>query len=60
MLTCASPPLMKPTSEEAKSISRREMPPAFMMAPARMNIGIAIKGKLRAPSYMVSATLGMT
>ena len=47
--TCASPPRIQPNSEEAKAISRREMPDAFMIAPARMKSGIASSGKLVAP-----------
>src|SRR5690242_13816939 len=39
--TCASPPRIQPNSAPAKAISRREMPEAFMIAPARMNSGIA-------------------
>ena len=58
MFTCARPPRMKPTSAVAKSISRREIDEEFMIAPARMNIGMARSGKLCAPSYIVSATLG--
>ena len=49
---------MKPTSAVAKSINRREIDEEFMIAPARMNIGMARSGKLWAPSYIVSATLG--
>ena len=41
--TIASPPRMKPSIAEAKAISRREMPEAFMIAPARMNSGIAMQ-----------------
>src|SRR5690242_11356334 len=35
--TCASPPRIQPNSDDANAISRREMPDAFMIAPARMN-----------------------
>ena len=49
---------MKPSSAEAKAISRREMPEVFMMAPARMNMGMASSGNLVAPSYMTSARFG--
>ncbi|MNC95360.1 hypothetical protein D3C83_124590 [compost metagenome] len=49
---------MEPIIAEQKSISRREMPEVFMMAPARMNRGMAISGKLVAPWYMSIATLG--
>ena len=47
--TCASPPRTQPNTDEAKAIRRREMPDAFMIAPARMNSGIASSGKLVAP-----------
>ena len=60
MLTIARPPLMKPNSAEANAISRREMPDGFMMAPARMNSGMAISGKLVAPENMVMAALSRT
>ena len=49
-LTIANPPRTKPISAETKAISRVEMPPVFISAPARMNSGIAISGKLVAPS----------
>ena len=49
MPTIARPPRMNPSSAEAKLIRRLEMPEEFMMAPARMNSGIAISGKLVAP-----------
>ena len=58
MVTIARPPLTKPTSDAAKSIRRREMLEAFMIAPARMNSGMAISGKLVAPSNMVRPILG--
>ena len=57
MLTMASPPRMKPSMAEARAIRRWEMPLAFMIAPARMNMGIAKSGKLVAPSYMTRAVL---
>jgi len=57
-LTMARPPLIKPNNAEAKAINRREMPEVFMMAPAKMNKGIASNGKLVAPSNMTRATLG--
>ena len=47
--TCASPPRIQPNSADANAIRRREMPDAFMIAPARMNSGIASSGKLVAP-----------
>ena len=47
--TIASPPRMKPSTALAKAISRVVMPEAFMIAPARMNSGMAISGKFVAP-----------
>jgi hypothetical protein len=47
--TCASAPFIQPSSAVQKSISFCEMPEVFMMAPARMNRGIAMSGKLVAP-----------
>ena len=55
MLTIASPPRMKPMIAETKLISRSVMPPAFMIAPASTNIGMAISENLVDPSYMSSA-----
>ena len=40
-----------------KLISRSVTPPAFMMAPASTNIGIAIRANFVEPSYMSNATL---
>jgi len=42
---------MKPSSAVAKAIRRDEIPEAFMIAPARMNSGIASSGKLVAALY---------
>ena len=56
--TCASPPRIQPNSADANAIRRREMPDAFMIAPARMNSGIASSGKLVAPLYATTARLG--
>src|SRR5438034_6254197 len=56
--TCASPPRAQPNNDEANAISRREMPDAFMIAPARMNKGIASSGKLVAPLYATIARFG--
>ena len=47
--TCASPPRIQPKMDDANAIRRCEMPDAFMIAPARMNSGIASSGKLVAP-----------
>ena len=40
-VTCASPPLSRPTSASAAPHSRSLMVPAFITLAARMNIGIA-------------------
>src|SRR5690348_2485710 len=56
--TCASPPRIQPNSDDANAISRREMPDAFMIAPARMNNGIASSGKFVAPLYVTIARFG--
>ena len=58
MFTCARPPRMKPTIAIARSISRCVIEDEFMIAPARMNIGIASSGKLVAPSNITSARFG--
>ena len=56
--TMARPPRIHPSIAEANAIRRLEMPEAFMIAPERMNRGIAISGKLVAPLYKVIATFG--
>ena len=58
IVTIDRPPRTKPKQAEVKAISRREMLDAFMIAPARMNSGIASSGKLEAPSNMTSAMFG--
>ncbi len=58
IVTMDRPPLMNPTTAEAKAIRRRLMPDAFMIAPARMKSGIAIRGNEVAPSNMTSAAFG--
>src|SRR5690348_597747 len=58
--TCASPPRIQPNTDEAKAISRREIPDAFMIDPARMKSGIASSGKLVAPLYVTTARFGRT
>ena len=58
MLTMARPPRMKPKTAEAKSTSRCEIPDAFMIAPARMKRGMAIRGKPVAPENMTRPTFG--
>jgi len=52
-----SPPLIKPTSAEAKAINLLEIPELFIMAPAKINKGIAINGKLFDPLYIARAVL---
>src|SRR2546429_8930676 len=52
MVTCASAPRRKPSNADDSAISRREIPDAFMIAPARMKSGIAMSGKLVAPVYI--------
>ena len=58
MVTMESPPLIKPSRADAKAIKRREIPEAFIIAPARIKSGMAINGKFVAPSIMMSAKLG--
>src|SRR5690606_28427846 len=53
-----NPPRIHPKSDDATAINRCEIPEAFMMAPARMNSGIASSGKFVAPLKVTSATLG--
>src|ERR671930_2278108 len=50
--TMARPPRTNPNTDDAKAMSRREMPQAFMMEPARMKSGMASSGKLVVPLYM--------
>src|SRR5256885_15953078 len=57
MVTCARAPRTKPSSAEERAMSRREIPDAFMIAPANTNRGIAMRGKLVAPVYMTMGTL---
>ena len=57
-VTCASAPRTKPSSAEESAIRRREIPEAFMIAPASTNRGMAISGKLVAPVYMTMGTFG--
>ena len=51
----ASPPRTKPNSADANAISRRDRLDVFMIAPARMNSGIASSGKLVAPVNITMA-----
>src|SRR3954463_8335756 len=59
MVTCASAPRTNPKMAEESAIRRREMPDAFMIAPARMKRGMAIRGKLVEPVYMTSGTFAI-
>ena len=56
--TIDKPPRIKPTTDDAKAISRREIEEAFMIAPDKMKSGMASSGKLDAPSSITSARLG--
>ena len=56
VVVMARPPRIQPTTEAAKSVSRREMPAWFMSAPARMNSGIATSGKESVPLKRRSGT----
>ena len=58
IVTIDRPPRTKPISAEVRAISRREMPLAFMIDPARMNSGTAIKENFTAPSNSVSGIFG--
>ncbi len=58
IVTIDSPPRMNPTMAEANAIRRRLIPEAFMIAPARMNSGMAISGNEVAPSNMTRAAFG--
>ena len=49
-LTMASPPRTKPISAETKAMSRVEIPDVFISAPASTKSGMAMSGKLVAPS----------
>src|SRR5690554_7437420 len=48
-LTMARPPRTKPTMALTRLISRLDRPEVFIRAPAKMNSGMAISGKLVAP-----------
>src|SRR5439155_13485221 len=45
MVTCASAPRTKPSRAEESVMRRREMPDAFMIAPAKTKSGMAMSGK---------------
>ena len=57
-VTMARPPRIKPTSAVARLIRRREMPDAFMIAPARMKRGMAMRANLVDPEKRTMAALG--
>ena len=57
MLTIPRPPRIKPINALTKLIKRSVIPPAFMIAPASTNIGIAIKENFVEPSYISNATV---
>src|SRR3954447_22032451 len=57
MVTWARAPRIHPRSAEESAMSRREIPEAFMIAPASMKSGMAMSGKLVAPEYMASGAL---
>ena len=50
-----NPPLTNPTKAEAKLIKRLEIPEVFIIAPAKINKGIAINGKFIDPSNITMA-----
>src|SRR5687768_15106308 len=56
IVTMASPPRMNPRIAETKPMRRWEMPVAFMIAPARTNIGMAMSENCPAPLYMSRPT----
>ena len=57
MLTIARPPRTKPMMAFTKLMSLSVIPPAFMIAPAKTNIGMAINENLVDPSYISSASV---
>src|SRR5256885_4443820 len=57
MVTWPNAPRIQPRSAEESAMRRREIPDAFMIAPARMKSGMAMRGKLVAPEYMASGAL---
>ena len=58
MLTCAKPPLIQLNKADARLIKRLEIPDEFMMAPAKINNGIANKGNFVAPLNITMAIFG--
>src|SRR5207248_10179786 len=58
VVTWAGARRMNPSSADESAMRRREIPDAFMIAPARMNSGMAMSGKLVAPVYMTMGTFG--
>ena len=55
MLIMLRPPLINPTSAEAKAINLLEIPALFIIDPARINKGIAINGNFIDPSNITIA-----
>ena len=55
MVIILNPPFTKPTKAEAKAINLREIPELFIIAPAKINKGIAINGKFIDPSNITMA-----
>ena len=55
MLIMLKPPLINPTSAEAKAINLLEIPALFIIDPARINRGIAINGNFIDPSNITIA-----
>jgi len=56
-LTYPSPPRHQPTAADAKSISRRAIPPSPIKYPDRIKNGIASSGKLSTPPAIRWATI---
>ena len=55
MLIMLSPPLINPTSAEAKAINLLEIPALFIIDPAKINNGMAINGNFIDPSNITIA-----
>ena len=55
ILIILKPPLINPTRAEAKAISLLDIPALFIIEPARINKGIAIKGNFIDPSNITIA-----
>ena len=50
ILIIANPPLTNPTKADANAINLLEIPAVFIIDPAKINNGIAIKGNFIVPS----------